>query len=61
MQINKEELFKLYMEKVNQIAEDCDWVTSFGPEEIVNMIANILETNPKLINGLNYDNSRRIL
>ena len=50
MQINKEELFKLYMEKVNQIAEDCDWVTSFGPEEIVNMIANILENNPQLIN-----------
>ena len=50
MEINKEELFKLYMEKVNQIAEDCDWVTSFGPEEIVNMIANILENNPQLIN-----------
>ena len=50
MQINKEELFKLYMEKVNQIAEDCDWVTSFGPEEIVDMIANILENNPQLIN-----------
>ena len=50
MEINKEELFKLYMEKVNQIAEDCDWVTSFGPEEIVDMIANILENNPQLIN-----------
>ena len=49
MQINREELFELYMKKVNQIAEDCDWVTSFGPEEIVNMIANILETNPELI------------
>lgn len=49
MEINRDELYKLYMEKVNQIAEDCDWVTSFGPEEIVNMIANILENNPQLI------------
>ncbi len=49
MEINREELFKLYMEKVNRIAEDCDWVTSFGPEEIVNMIATILENNPHLI------------
>lgn len=49
MQINREELFKLYMEKVNRIAEDCDWVTNFGPEEIVDMIANILENNPQLI------------
>ena len=51
MQINKEELYKLYMEWVNQVAEDCDWKTSFGPEEIVHSIANILETNPQLINN----------
>jgi hypothetical protein len=51
MKINKDELYKLYMEKVNQIAEDCDWITSFGPEEIVNMIANILENNPQLIDN----------
>lgn len=49
MNIDKEALYELYMKKVNQIAEDCDWVASFGPEEIVNMIANILETNPQLI------------
>lgn len=49
MNIDKNALYELYMQKVNQIAEDCDWVTSFGPEEIVNMIANILETNPHLI------------
>ena len=49
MKINKEELYKLYMEEVNLIAEECDWVTHFGPEEIVNMIACILEENPNLI------------
>jgi hypothetical protein len=51
MQINKDELYKLYMEWVDRISEDCDWVTSFGPEEIVHSIANILETNPQLINN----------
>lgn len=49
MNIDRKALYELYMQKVNQIAEDCDWVTSFGPEEIVNMIANILENNPELI------------
>jgi hypothetical protein len=58
MTINKDELYRLYMEKVNRIAEDCDWVTSFGPEEIVNMIANILENNPQLITD---DDSGRVL
>ena len=51
MQINKDELLKLYMEWVNRVAEDCDWKTSFGPEEIVHSIANILENNPQLINN----------
>ena len=49
MQIKKLELYKLYMEEVSYIAEECDWVTHIGPEEIVNIIANILEKNPHLI------------
>lgn len=49
MKINTEELYKLYMEWVNQVAEDCDWKTHFGPEEIVHAIVRILENNPILI------------
>ena len=48
LEINKEKLLKLYMEWVNEVSEGCDWKTSFGPEEIVNSIANILENNPQL-------------
>ena len=51
MKINKDELYKLYMEWVNRVSEDCDWKTSFGPEEIVHAIANILEQNLQLINN----------
>jgi hypothetical protein len=49
MKINREELYKLYMEWVNQVSEELDWKTHFGPEEIVHAIANILETNKDLI------------
>ena len=54
LQIDKEELFKLYMQWVDEVSEECDWKTSFGPEEIVYSIANILETNPQLINNGEY-------
>ena len=37
------------MGEVEHIAEVCDWVTHFGPEEIVTMIATIIEKNPHLI------------
>jgi hypothetical protein len=51
MKIDKNELFKLYMEWVNEVTEECDWKTSFSPEEIVHSIATILEQNPQLINN----------
>lgn len=49
MEINKEELFNLYMKWVDKVAEECEWKTTFGPKEIVYGIASILEDNPKLI------------
>lgn len=47
MKINREKLYKLYIQEVNKIAEQCDWVTNFGPEEIVGIICNIIEENKK--------------
>lgn len=49
MKIDKIELHKLYMQWVNQVADELDWKTHFGPEEIVYAIADILEKNPSLI------------
>jgi hypothetical protein len=49
MKIDRDELFRLYMLKVNEICEECDWVTSFGPEEIINMVADIVESNPIIL------------
>ena len=37
------------MHKVDEIVEECDWVTSFGPHEIVNLVSQILEDTPVLI------------
>jgi len=48
MTIDKEKLFELYMQWVDEVLEECDWKTSFEPEEIVYAIAAILENNPKL-------------
>jgi hypothetical protein len=49
MKINQEKLYDLYMDQVNEISETCDWVTTFGPRDIVAMIAVIIENNPDLI------------
>jgi hypothetical protein len=49
MKINKEKLYKLYMEEIDHICEICDWKSSFDPEEIINIIGNIIEKNPNII------------
>jgi hypothetical protein len=49
MKVDKERLYKLYMEWVNEVTDNCDWKTSFGPEEIVHAIGVIIENNPDLI------------
>ena len=41
--IDKEKVFKMYMDRVNQIAEDCDWVTHIGPETLVRLVIDIIE------------------
>lgn len=49
MKVNEELLYKLYMEFVNHIADECDWVTSFGPEFIIGSVCKIIEENPHII------------
>jgi hypothetical protein len=49
MKVDKERLYKLYMEWVNEVTDNCDWKTSFGSEEIVHAIGVIIENNPDLI------------
>jgi hypothetical protein len=50
MKVNKEKLYELYMGWVGEVTDNCDWKTSFGPEEIVHAIGSIIENNPDLIN-----------
>ena len=49
MNIDKQKVYTLYMQWVKQVAEECDWKTSFSPAEIVGAICVILEENPNLI------------
>lgn len=49
MKVDKERLYKLYMEWVDEVTDNCDWKTSFGPEEIVHAIGAIIENNSDLI------------
>jgi hypothetical protein len=44
-----------YLDMVEDIAEQCDWVTTFGPTEIVDMICDIIESNGLLVKNRGED------
>jgi len=52
MKLNRKKLYNLYMREVNDICEVCDWKTNFGPEEIVDIICNIIEKNDVTENNI---------
>jgi len=49
MKINREELHRLYLNKVTEVAEECDWVTSFSIEDVVRLISLVIEQNPHVV------------
>ena len=49
MKINREELHRLYLNKVTEVAEECDWITSFSIEDVVRLICFVIEQNPHVV------------
>jgi len=47
--IDRQKLFKFYLEKVNHLCDSCDWVTSVSPELIIDIIAEAIEQNPSIV------------
>lgn len=41
--LDQEKVFKHYMKWVDKISKRCDWKSTFGPEEIVQAICEIIE------------------
>lgn len=49
IKIDREKLYELYMDKIDHIADNCDWVTNFTPRDIISIISTIIELHPDVI------------
>jgi hypothetical protein len=54
IKINKEKLFKLYMDEVNRISDIFEDKSYFTPEELIGIVSEVLEKNPNLITEKGY-------
>lgn len=43
LDLDRDEIYETYMKWVNEVSEELDWKTQFGPKEIVNKICEIIE------------------
>lgn len=57
--VDKDRLYNLYMDWVRKVLEECDWKTSFAPQEIVHSIGRIIEDNPDLIKVENVKKNKK--
>lgn len=49
MKIDRKRLYEIYMERIEFIVNSCDWKTSLTPEEIIDILSNVIEDNPELL------------
>jgi len=39
----EQEIYNLYMKEVDEICEECDWVTSFTAKDVVRILLGVIE------------------
>ena len=48
--INRDVLYERYMDMINAMAGECDWITNISPMTLINLVADIIENEPQIIN-----------
>ena len=39
----KQDIYELYMKEINDIAEECEWVTCLSPRDVVKILLRVVE------------------
>ena len=48
--IDRDKLYERYMNMINAMADECDWITNISPMTLINLVADIIENEPHIIN-----------
>jgi len=48
--IDRDKLYEKYMNMIDAMADECDWVTNISPMTLINLVADIIENEPHIIN-----------
>jgi len=48
--IDRDKLYERYMNMIDAMADECDWITNISPMTLINLVADIIENEPHIIN-----------
>ena len=50
VKIDRDKLYERYMNIIDAMADECDWITNISPMTLINLVADIIENEPHIIN-----------
>ena len=50
VKIDRDKLYERYMSMIDAMADECDWITNISPMTLINLVADIIENEPHIIN-----------
>jgi len=48
--IDRDKLYERYMNIIDAMADECDWIENISPMTLINLVADIIENEPHIIN-----------
>jgi hypothetical protein len=48
--VDRDKLYEKYMNMIDAMADECDWITNISPMTLINLVVDIIENEPHIIN-----------
>ncbi len=46
--VDRDKLYEKYMNMVEAMADECDWITNISPMTLINLVVDIIENEPNI-------------
>jgi hypothetical protein len=48
--IDRDKVYEKYMNMIEAMADECDWVANISPMTLINLVVDIIENEPNITN-----------
>jgi hypothetical protein len=48
--VDRDKVYEKYMNMIEAMADECDWITNISPMTLINLVVDIIENEPNITN-----------